>query len=588
MKKYAIASMLLASALSGHCATYHVAPNGNDSNSGLDWNNPLATISNALAKATVAGDTVLVSNGTYNLTTNLMVTCPVTLKSWNGGELDGENTILDGGGVTRCLYITNSGAMVAGFTVRNGSGMGNVNTNYGGGVYIGGGNYLGGVLSNCIVRGNTASRIGGGVYAFGTNALVVDCLIESNEVALTTNYGEGAGGAYLTRGGIISNTTLRFNCATNTSFNNPAGGGGLLLRYNAVAANCHIISNKTARTGGGVLIHGNLSGTDVTGVRMFDCVISGNSQTAGYATDGWGCGGLAIPFVKDVLISGCTIDNNFCEAQTGAGGIYVIHDVSGKDVVISNCVVSNNIAYSGIAAGMGVWHIANGLMVTNRIYNTIFVRNTGSARAGGLLGTFNAVVENCVFKDNVGNHYGGASFLADRDADAGSKLIIRNCLIVSNRVPNAYSWGAAGLSVRSNASIESCTIAGNMGGKYGGFFADRIENISITNTIIYFNTGYPSNLYINGVTSSVPFAYSCTSPTNPLVGPGNIDKDPLFVDRAARDYQLKLDSPCINAGVNLPWMANGVDLNGWKRIYYGITDMGACEFLRRGTVYIFH
>lgn len=48
-------------------ATWLVATNGSDSADGQTWGTAFATISNAIANATTDGDTVLVSNGTYQI-----------------------------------------------------------------------------------------------------------------------------------------------------------------------------------------------------------------------------------------------------------------------------------------------------------------------------------------------------------------------------------------------------------------------------------------------------------------------------------------------------------------------------------------
>ena len=40
---------------------------------------------------------------------------------------------------------------------------------------------------------------------------------------------------------------------------------------------------------------------------------------------------------------------------------------------------------------------------------------------------------------------------------------------------------------------------------------------------------------------------------------------------------LKLDSPCVNAGVNQAWMADARDVFGTKRIRQQIVDVGALE-----------
>ena len=62
-----------------------------------------------------------------------------------------------------------------------------------------------------------------------------------------------------------------------------------------------------------------------------------------------------------------------------------------------------------------------------------------------------------------------------------------------------------------------------------------------------------------------------TDNMNGWEGEGNIDRDPLFVDPENRDFHLKVDSPCSDAGDP----ASTVPFNGGCRI-----DRGACEFDR--------
>ncbi len=168
------------------CAqTIHVDGNaGDDSRTGLDdWTNAVKTISNGVARAaTHSADTVLVSTGFYQLTTNIVVNTGITLRSWNAGALDPTNTVIDGQNVSRCLYLNHTSALVAGFTLTNGNGSGNVNTNYGGAVYMGGANAAGGTLSNCMVSGNYAISQGGGVYAYGSGCLITDCQVTGNSL----------------------------------------------------------------------------------------------------------------------------------------------------------------------------------------------------------------------------------------------------------------------------------------------------------------------------------------------------------------------------------------------------------------------
>jgi len=81
---------------------------------------------------------------------------------------------------------------------------------------------------------------------------------------------------------------------------------------------------------------------------------------------------------------------------------------------------------------------------------------------------------------------------------------------------------------------------------------------------------------------------SCFWYTNDVwTGTGNTTSSPAFVDFAGRDFRLSPSSSCLNTGTNLGWMLDGVDLDGLKRIRYGIVDIGAYEMIKDATVYRF-
>ncbi len=62
---------------------WYVSTNGSDANDGTSWLTPFLTISNAVSKAN-NGDTVLVSNGVYGITTQVSVTKGILLRSVMG------------------------------------------------------------------------------------------------------------------------------------------------------------------------------------------------------------------------------------------------------------------------------------------------------------------------------------------------------------------------------------------------------------------------------------------------------------------------------------------------------------------------
>ena len=70
---------------------------------------------------------------------------------------------------------------------------------------------------------------------------------------------------------------------------------------------------------------------------------------------------------------------------------------------------------------------------------------------------------------------------------------------------------------------------------------------------------------------------------------GNITNNPIFAGATNYNYRLGANSPCINAGANtLSWMTNGVDLDGSRRIRYGIVDIGAYEHFYKGSIFYVH
>ena len=78
---------------------------------------------------------------------------------------------------------------------------------------------------------------------------------------------------------------------------------------------------------------------------------------------------------------------------------------------------------------------------------------------------------------------------------------------------------------------------------------------------------------------------NCCSPG--LSGQGNIATYPNFVDMVNSNYRLQKGSPCINAGLNLDWMAGSKDLDGHPRLdrLNGIVDIGAYEYLSHVTIF---
>jgi hypothetical protein len=330
-------------------ATWYVATNGVDTHNGTGgWDQAFATISNAVTNAASSGDTVLVSNGIYTLTAQIIINKSLLVRSWNNGNYDRTNTIINGNWPTttnRCFRLWADGATIAGFTITNGcSGAAS-----GGGITI-----YKGIVSNCVVAGNqsftsSGTRGGGGGIYVEDNAVssagIYDCDIYGN---FASHYG---GGIFVRNGtGTIVNCTIRNNIAATN------GGGVHLYDYiaSAVLSNCFILSNSATRLGGGARL---------SQCRLYNCVIQYNNTTDG--SGGGFQGGTG-----RVLLYSCLIANNAGPTNKGQGGGIQYYGRGTTDSLeFYNCTITSNSGYQG--GGLYVNGMTNMLFV-----NTIFWGNT--------------------------------------------------------------------------------------------------------------------------------------------------------------------------------------------------------------------
>ncbi len=249
--------------------------------------------------------------------------------------------------------------------------------------------------------------------------------------------------------------------------------------------------------------------------KILNCIITDN-----YAGSG---GGIYCKDAADVAIINCTIRHNTCD-WSGAG-IKCLR----SSTLITRCVVAQN-------------------STTGRS------RETGWG-AGIDCSHCDVVIADCLVFDNVCSYVGGGFYCSYSSAR------LSNCTFAGN----SAEWGA--------------------GGVYCGYYGDA----TITNCILWDNTapqgpqiragsGYDVILKHNDLQGGQPNV--SVSPTATLRwADGNIDIAPGFVDPAANDYHLCVDSPCIEAGDpnHVPFPGEA-DIDGHQRIVNGRLDIGADEF----------
>jgi len=283
---------------------------------------------------------------------------------------------------------------------------------------------------------------------------------------------------------------------------------------------------------------GSNGSNDVDSVRCAYLIngarLDGFSVTNGYTVETWssmdGMGG-GIWAGANCVATNCVIGG--CLASSTGGGAYMFF--GGR---LDNCSVVGNRS-ENVSGGVHGGTMNNSLVKNNRSY-----------QSGG---TEACNMNRCIVIGNVSQYIGGGS----------SGGILKNCLITDNASQNG-----GGVSY---ATLNNCTVANNTATRYGG----GAHNCYVTNSIIWGNSAGISGrdvLVGNGFCMNTCASDGVVDGVN-----GCIISNPHFIDAAAGNYNLKINSPCINRGLNsaapLP-----IDLTGNSRIVGVLVDMGAYEW----------
>ncbi len=212
-----------------------------------------------------------------------------------------------------------------------------------------------------------------------------------------------------------------------------------------------------------------------------------------------------------------------------------------------------------------------------------FYNNTTGNGDWGLVYSSDAnnEIDRCVF---YGNYCGPSVFL-----DYG---MLKNSLFYGNTNMTAQPYALGG-TVRcrtGSPKIYNLTVVNNV-------VKDKnlpagIYNIEgkgyVRNCVSVGNLAYDSvtEQYVDANDIGIAQGVSDTKLSHSLMYPysGDIDgytglviADPAFKNGLSGDYRLSSASPCVNAGTNLSYTVNDLDLSGKKRINKKIVDMGCYE-----------
>lgn len=316
------------------------------------WKTAANNIQDAIDANVPDVNLILVTNGVYDsggramhgsMTNRVVIDRSITVRSVNGPAdttIAGEGPL--GDGAVRCVYV-GTNATLDGFTLTDGftrTSGDQATEQSGGGAWC----ENSGVVSNCLLVGNSASD-GGGVHG-GT---LYDCTITGNTCSVI--------------GGGVHESTLH---ACTLSGNSASHGGGA---YRGTVHNCTIIGNTASVVGGGVYES-----------TLYACTLSSNSASYG--------GGAYIGTLHD-----CTISSNSATWDGGASyssalnNCLVTRNSSGQDGggswngTLNSCVVYGNSAENDGGGAYGA--TLNNCTITDN-----------SANSGG--GVSGGTLRNCV------------------------------------------------------------------------------------------------------------------------------------------------------------------------------------------------
>ena len=127
MKVYLQLIILLFLSKIAYAATVYVDVNGsNPTPPYSSWNTASTTIQDAVIAAS-EGDTILVTNGVYRLTSEIVVDKTIEIRSVNGPDV----TIVDGQTYSRVFNLGESSATLSGFKITKG-----FMASHGGGIFV--------------------------------------------------------------------------------------------------------------------------------------------------------------------------------------------------------------------------------------------------------------------------------------------------------------------------------------------------------------------------------------------------------------------------------------------------------------------
>ncbi|MFC2170698.1 T9SS type A sorting domain-containing protein [Calditrichota bacterium] len=232
-------------------------------------------------------------------------------------------------------------------------------------------------------------------------------------------------------------------------------------------------------------------------------------------------------------------------------------DEASEDSYFEYCIIEYANTYHGRTNGTAVY-----LRESSAEFQHCELRNNYTSNQSSAFYSFEAevIMQHCWIHDNIALGFGGIDFV-DSDVEFSYNLVTNNL----------SGFGGAMAQTSGFVLVDHCTFVNNNSTNptTGTNFWGTAER-EFTNCIVIADTSYL--IISNNHNSEISF--SCFSHNSNLWGIECFVDDPLFIDAENGNYQLDVDSPCIDAGD--PDFARDDDGS--------ITDLGCFPFVGPGSL----
>jgi predicted GH43/DUF377 family glycosyl hydrolase len=461
--------------------------------------------------ASINGDTVLVSDGTYNENISFkgkrIIVASNYLNTRNTSHI--LNTIIDGsnpsnpdsGSVVSFLNGEDTTSILCGFTIRGGTGTKHYIFSdwwrFGGGIFLN--NSGGKIIDNIITRNGLYANgvAGGGIMALSSLMSLPNVILERNQIIENSAHEINAGGS---------------------------GGGGACL----AGVSCRVVGNLFERdslvalgaNSGGLVIQSYPPGPPYP---LPSALVQGNIFRSNVARASTYCAtgaGMLVMHTADVTISENIFEDNIGTSISGwaqGGGLCVTdQDITGygRKLVLKNRFLNNHLSHGGstLECGAGVF-----LYKTLATLDGNEITNNSADGTGGGIGAYRSSfrIQNNIITGNSTTTSGGGLDISYTPQVGTEQVVINNTI-----VDNSAGYNAGGMLVRYSANVVSLNNI---------FWSDTAQ----------FN----QEIYVLYASADI---HHCNIEGGWVSGTGNINTGPRFI--LPRVDSLSKYSPCIGAG----------------------------------------